>query len=122
MHCNTNTTEEDEHKKLDMEKVKEFVGDFNELFKNLVKACIKDAKKIETYREYFLKNHPEIFNDSSENEVEMDIDKEKTRPNKPNLAEIKEKLLCKRTEERFTNYEGVMSDPNLTLTDNIRIG
>ena len=45
---------------------------------------------------------------------------EPTRPErKPNLAEIRGKLLCKRTAERFTDYEGVMSDPNLTLTEKI---
>ena len=75
--------------------------------------------QIRTRREYFFKRYPEIFNDSSENKVEMDIDKGKTRPKKPNLAEIREKLLCKRMAERFTDYRGVKSDPNLTLTDKI---
>ena len=56
---------------------------------------------------------------SSENEVEMDIDKGKTWPKEPNLAEIREKLLCKRTTEAFTDYHGVESDPNLTLVEKI---
>ena len=51
--------------------------------------------------------------------VEMETEEGQTRPKKPNLAEIRERLLCKRTEERFTSYEGVMSDPNLTLTEKI---
>ena len=42
----------------------------------------------------FLEKYPEIFRDSSENEVEMDIDERKTKPKKPNLTEIREKLLC----------------------------
>ena len=67
----------------------------------------------------FLKKYPEIFSDSSENEVEMDIDEGQTRPKKPNLAEIRERLLCKRIEERFMNYEGVMSDPNTGMTEKI---
>ena len=67
----------------------------------------------------FLEKYPEIFRDSSENEVEMDIDEGKTRPKKPNLAEIREKLLCKRTTETFTDYRGVESDPNLTLVEKI---
>ena len=67
----------------------------------------------------FLEKYPEIFRDSSENEVEMDIDEGKTRPKKPNLAEIREKLLCKRTTEAFTDYHGVESDPNLTLVEKI---
>ena len=65
----------------------------------------------------FLGKYPEIFNDSSENEVEMDIGEGKTRPKKPNLAEIREKLLFKRTTEAFTDYHGVESDPSLTLVE-----
>ena len=45
----------------------------------------------------------------------MDIDEGKTRPRKPNLAEIREKLPCKRTAERFTDYQGIMSDSKLDL-------
>ena len=103
---------------LDVEKVREFVGDFNELFEDL-KAWRKDANQIKTWREHFLKKYPEIFSDSSENEVEMDIDERQTGPKKPNLAEIRERLLCKRMEERFTNYKGVMSDPNIGMTEKI---
>ena len=49
----------------------------------------------------------------------MDIDEGKTRPKKPNLTEIREKLLCKRTTEAFTDYHGIESDPNLTLVEKI---
>ena len=49
----------------------------------------------------------------------MDIDKGKTRPKKPNLAEIREKLLCKSTTEAFTDYCGMESDPSLTLLEKI---
>ena len=45
---------------LDVEKVREFVGDFNKLFEEL-KAWIKDAEQIKTWREHFLKKYPEIF-------------------------------------------------------------
>ena len=65
----------------------------------------------------FWRKYPEIFRDSSEHE--MDIDEGKTRPKKPNLAEIREKLLCKRTTEVFTDYRGEESDPNLTLVEKI---
>ena len=58
-----------------------------------------------------------MFGDSSE--TEMDIDKRKTRPKKPNLAEIKEKLLCKKMTEAFTDYHGVESDPKLSLVEKI---
>ena len=52
---------------LDIEKVREFVGDFNKLFEDL-KAWTED---IRTWGEHFLETYPEIFRDSSENEVEM---------------------------------------------------
>ena len=67
----------------------------------------------------FLEKYPEIFNDYSENEVEMDIDKGKTRPKKTNLVEIRKRLLCKRMTEAFTDYRCVESDPNLTLVEKI---
>ena len=67
----------------------------------------------------FLEKYPEIFRDSSENEVEMDIDEGNTRPKKTNLVEIRKRLLCKRTTEAFTDYHGVESDPNLTLVEKI---
>ena len=102
---------------LDEEKVKDFVGDFNKFFEDLAKSYKKDAKKIKKRREDFWRKYPEIFNDSSENEVEMNIDEGKTRPKKPNLGEIKERLLLNRTTEAFTDYRGVESDPNLTLVE-----
>ena len=67
----------------------------------------------------FLEKYPEIFRDSSENEGEMNIDKGKTRPKKPNLVEIRKRLLCKRMTETFTDYRGIESDPNLTLVEKI---
>ena len=101
---------------LDEEKVKNFVGDFNKSFEDLAKRYKKDAEKIKTHRECFWKKYPEIFNNSSENEVEMDIGKGKTRPKKPNLglAKIRKMLLCKRMTEVFTDYRGIESDPHLT--------
>ena len=71
----------------------------------------KDLERI------FWKKYPKMFGDSSE--TEMDIDEGKTRPKKPNLAEIREKLLCKRATEAFTDYRGVESDPSLTLVKRI---
>ena len=79
----------------------------------------KKCQANKTWREHFLKKYPELFSDSSENEIEMDIDEGQTRPKKPNLAEIRERLLCKRVEERFTNYESVMSDPNIDMMEKI---
>ena len=77
---------------LDEEKFKDFVSDFKKHFEDLARRYKKDAKKIKALREDFWRKYPEIFNDSSENEVEMDVDEGKTRPKKPNLTEIGEKL------------------------------
>ena len=103
--------------KLNLEdEVRDFVGDFNKFFEEL-KEWTEDAVQIKTWREFFVKKYPKMFGDSSE--TEMDIDEGKTRPKKPNLAEIREKLLCKRMTEAFTDYRGVESDPNLTLVEKI---
>ena len=105
---------------LDEEKVKYFVADFSKFFEDLAKSYQKDAKKIKRCRECFWEKYPEIFNDSSENEVEMDIEVDTTMRTKPpidreeKLRKVEEKLLSKRTNERFTDCDGVMLDPNLT--------
>ena len=54
-----------------------------------------------------------MFSDSSQS------DEGKTWPKKPNLAEIREKLLYKRTTEAFTDYDGIMSDSTLSSTQKI---
>ena len=100
----------------DEEKRKDFVADFNKYFEDLIKSYKKDAKKIEKRREYFWRTYPEIFNDSSD---EMNIDEGKTEPKKPNLGEIKERLLRNKTTDAFTDYRGVQSDPNLTLVESM---
>ena len=126
---NTNTTAHGQKKMktqrtLDVEKVKEFVGVFNKFFKDL-KAWTKDAEQIRTWRKHFLEKYPEIFDDSSENEVEMETEVATTMESKPfikreeKLRGVEKKLLSKRTNERFTNYEGVMEDTNLTPVEKI---
>ena len=45
----------------------------------------------------------------------MNIDEGKTRPKKPNLAEIRERLLRNKTTDAFKDYQGVMFDSNLDL-------
>ena len=72
---------------------------------------------------YIFKEYPKIFNDFSENEAEMDIattmETKPTTDREKKLREVEEKLLSERANERFTNYEGVFNDPNLTLTQKI---
>ena len=108
---------------LDEQKVKDFVGDFNKFFEDLAKSYKRDGEKIEKRRECFWRKYPEIFNDSSENEVEMETTMEtESRPildREEKLRKVEEKLLSNKTKERFTTYDGVMSDPDLTLAEKI---
>ena len=108
------------------DKVREFVGDFNKFFEKL-KEWTEDSTRIDTWREFFEKKYPKMFGHSSENEVEMDVDIDTTmetesRPivdKEEKLRKVEEKLLSKRTNERFTNYDAVMSDNSLSLSQKI---
>ena len=59
-----------------------------------------------------------MFSDSSETEMDIDVDTTmRTKPpidREEKLRKVEEKLLSKRTNERFTDCNGVMLDPNLT--------
>ena len=102
---------------LDKEEVRRFVGDFNELFKEF-EEWKSNAIQIEPWKEHFLEEYPKIFNVFTENEVEMETTME-TESREEKLRKVEEKLLSNKTNERFTNYDGVMSDPNLTLAEKI---
>ena len=68
-----------------------------------------------------MEKYPDIFSDFSENEVEMETEVE-SRPaidREKKLRGVEERLLSKKTTESFIDYDGVMSDPNLTLTEKI---
>ena len=115
--------DDDEHEKriLDEEKLKDFVGDFNKFFEDLAKWYKKDAEKRQNIKESFWEKYPEIFDDSSENKVQMNTTL-KTQPpidREEKLRKDEEKLLSKRTNERFTNYDGVMTDDSLSLPQKI---
>ena len=102
---------------LDEQKLKDFVGDFNKHFYTILLDLQKDGERVKNIRESFWEKYPEIFNDSSENEVEMGTAMEtESRPivdREEKLRKVEERLLSKRTNERFTNYDGVMSDDSL---------
>ena len=106
------------------DEVREFVGDFNKFFEDL-EAWTNNNTHIKTWKDHFLKEYPKIFNGSSENEVEMDTDVYTTMRTKPpiereeKLRKVEEKLLSKRTNERFTDCDGVMSDDNLSRSQKI---
>ena len=108
---------------LDEEKLKDFVGYFNKHFEDPAKWYKKDAKRITNIRESFWERYPEIFNDSSENEAEMETTMEtESRPivdREEKLWKVEEKLLRNKTKESLTNYDGVMSDDSLSLSQKI---
>ena len=108
---------------LDKERLQDFVGDFNKHFEDLAKWYIKDAERIKNIRESFWERYPKIFNNSSENEVEMETTMEtESRPivdREEKLRKVEEKLLSNKTKERFTTYDGVMSDDGLTLPEKV---
>ena len=106
------------------DEVREFVGDFNKFFEDL-EAWTNNNTHVKTWKDHFLKEYPKIFNGSSENEVEMDVDVDTTMRTKPPIEreekprKVEEKLLSKRTNERFTDCDGVMSDDNLSRPQKI---
>ena len=107
---------------LDEERLQDFVRDFKKHFQDLAKRYKNDAERIKNIRESFWERYPEIFNDSSENEVEMETTmKTESRPivDREELLRNVEERLSKRTNERFTNYDGVMSDDSLSLSQKI---
>ena len=61
-----------------------------------------------------------MFGNSSETEMDIDIDTTmRTKPpieREEKLRKVEEKLLRKRTNERFTDCDGVMLDLNLIST------
>ena len=70
-----------------------------------------------------------MFSDSSENEDKMDVDVDttmetKSRPivnREEKLRKVEEKLLSNKTKERFTTYDGVISDNGLTLPEKVKL-
>ena len=109
--------------KLNLEdEVREFVGDFNKFFEEL-KEWTEDAIQIKTWREFFEKKYPKMFGDSSESEMDIEVattmDTKPTIDKKKKIQKVRERLLSNKTHERFTNYDGVMSDNNLSLPQKI---
>ena len=111
---------------LSRERLSNFFKDFNEFWVDLKTSVNQD--KLACWYERFQRDYPETFRVGEAMETEEGQTRPKkpnlaeegqTRPKKPNLTEIRERLLCKRMAERFTDYQGVMSDSNLDLTAKI---
>ena len=98
---------------LSRERLSNFFADFNEFWVDLKTSVDRD--KLTSWYERFQRDYPEAFRVGEA----METEGKKTRSKKLNLAEIREKLLCKRTTERFIEYQEVMADSNLDLTAKI---
>ena len=70
-----------------------------------------------SWYERFSRNYPEAFRVEEKMGTDSESNKGETRPKKPSLDGIRKRLMDNRMAERFANYEGVMSDPNLSLTE-----
>ena len=98
---------------LSRERLSNFFADFNEFWVDLKTSV--DQDKLTSWYEHFQRDYSEAFLVGEA----MKTEGKKTRSKKLSLAEIREKLLCKRTTERFIEYQGVMVDSNLDLTAKI---
>ena len=66
---------------------------FQQTFKDL-EEWTSNAIQIETWKDHFLKEYPKIFNGSSENEEEMNINIDTTMKTKPPIDRGKLKKSC----------------------------
>ena len=98
---------------LSRERLSNIFADFNEFWVDLKTSV--DQGKLTSWYERFQRDYPEAFRVGEA----METEGKKTRSKKLNLAEIREKLLCKRMTERFIEYQEVMADSNLDLTAKI---
>ena len=64
-----------------------------------------------------------MFSNSSESEMDIEVaimmETKPTIDKEKKLQKVREKLLSNKTHESFTNYDGVMSDNNLSLPQKI---
>ena len=98
---------------LSRERLPNFFKDFNKFWVGLKTSVDQDI--LTSWYERFQRDYPEAFRVGEA----METEEKNTRYKKLSLAEIRERLLCKRTTERFIEYQGVMVDSNLDLTAKI---
>ena len=98
---------------LGRERLSNFFKDFKKFWGDL-KVNIDENKLVKWYT-HFEKDYPEVF--------KVEIEENKTavqqRHKDQKLAIIKERLLQNSSRERFTNYDNVCFDQNLTDTEKI---
>ena len=109
---------------INREKVRKFVEDFNKLFVEL-EVCLKDDEDhidgLKCWRKYFPSEYPEIFSEVAKADADMETEVERPDPMtmEEKLRRVEEKLLSKQSTSRFTNYDGIMEDTNLSVTEKL---
>ena len=99
---------------LKRERLSNFFKDFKKFWDDL-KVNVDENKLVKWYT-HFEKDYPEIFKvEIQENKAAV----QRRRHKDEKLASIKERLLQNRSRERFTNYDNVCFDQNLTDTEKI---
>ena len=98
---------------LKRERLSNFFKDFKKFWDDL-KVNIDENKLVKWYT-HFENDYPEVF------KVEIEENKAavQRRHKDEKLASIRERLLQNRSRERFTNYDNVCFDQNLTDTEKI---
>ena len=105
---------------MNVQRAKAFIADFDKVFELLAERST-DAEEINQMKEYFIKEYPEIFDNHFDFNV-METEAERIANDEKKLGDIEEKLLCGRSAERFTNYEGIDDDDrNLTTVQKINM-
>ena len=98
---------------LGRERLSNFFKDFKKFWDDL-KVNI-DENKLVKWHTHFEKDYPEVF----KVEIEEREAAVQQRHKDEKLASIRGKLLQNRSRERFTNYDNVCFDQNLTDTEKI---
>ena len=99
---------------LKRERLSNFLKDFKKFWDDL-KVDIDENRLVKWYT-HFEKDYPEVF--------KVEIEENKTAVQRrhkdqklASIITIKERLLQNRSRERFTNYDNVCFDQNLTDTE-----
>ena len=104
---------------MNAQRANTFITDFNKVFELLAERST-DAEEIKRTKEYFIEEYPEIFVNPFDFYV-METEAERIVNDEKKLGDIEEKLLRGRSNERFTNYEGIDDDESLTTVQNINM-
>ena len=104
---------------MNAQRANAFITDFNKVFE-LLEERSTGAEEIKQMKEYFIEEYPEIFVNPFDFYA-MDTEAERIVNDEKKLGDIEKKLLRGRSNERFTNYEGIDDDESLTTVQKINM-